>query len=140
MKPESVFPGSGIVKAVANGTRDPVGIRHGFHPLDYALFATLLLISLAVGIYYAVRGQKNTNEYLRASRSMSVIPISLSIYMSHMSAILVLGQSAEMYIWGAQNWLQVVGMAMGFVFTAAVLVPFFYPLNLTSVFEVGARR
>ena len=122
--------------ARANGTRLPVGVRHGFHPADYVLFAGLLLSSLAVGIYYAVLGQKTTSEYLRANKSLPVVPISLSIMMSYLSAILVLGQSAEMYTWGAQNWLQAAGIGLGYIFVVFVFVPLFHPLNLTSAFEV----
>ena len=66
-----------------------------------------------------------------------LIPVSLSITASYVSALLVLGYPAEMYAFGGQWLLHAVGTALGAVLAAVLFVPVFYPLKLTSVNEVS---
>ena len=110
--------------------------QRGFHWADYLLFSALLASSLGIGIYHAFRGNKTTQEYLMGDRQLSVVPVAFSIFMSFISAILVLGNTAEMYQWGAQGFLQVFGSSMAYLMVVFVFIPLFYPLNLTSSFEV----
>ena len=55
---------------------------------------------LAIGVIFCIRGQKNTEEFLMASRSMGTLPMTLSLVASFMSAITLLGTPAEMYVSG----------------------------------------
>ena len=50
-----------------------------------------------------------------------------------------LGNTAEMYLYGVQNFLSCIGSCVAFVFSAIVFVPLFHPLRLTSSFEVNAQ-
>ena len=107
--------------------------------VDYVIFALVLGVSAGIGIYYAFCGtkQKSTKEFLMASRSMGVFPVTLSLLASFMSAITLLGTPAEMYIFGTQYWL----IAIAYLFTmpasAYLFLPIFYRLNLTSCYEVS---
>lgn len=56
--------------------------------------------------------------------------------MSYISAILVLGNTAEMYLHGTQMWFAAIGSSMAFAVSALLFVPLFYPLNITSSFQV----
>ena len=67
---------------------------------------------------------------------MSLLPITASIFMSFVSALLVLGNTAEMYHHGAQFFLQVIGASLGYLVTAYLIVPIIYPLKITSSFQV----
>ena len=69
-----------------------------------------------------------------------LIPVSLSIMASYVSAILVLGYPAEMYAFGGQWILHAVGTAIGAALACVLFVPLFYPLKLTSINEVSASR
>ncbi|PVD36488.1 hypothetical protein C0Q70_03472 [Pomacea canaliculata] len=121
--------------------------RHGdeerlFGPVDYVLFVLMLVISAAIGIFYGCWGgkQKTTKEFLMANRSMSIIPVAISILVSFMSAILILGTPAEMYTQGTQYMIYIVGILLAIVIAALIFVPLLYPLKLTSSFEYLEKR
>ncbi|KAH9509623.1 Sodium-dependent multivitamin transporter [Bulinus truncatus] len=105
---------------------------------DYVIFAAMLIVSLAIGIWFALRGgrQKTQGEYLLANRSMSIIPVAISILASFMSAILILGYPAEMYTQGTEFYVTLLGMFLGIAGASLLFVPLLFPLNLTSAFEV----
>ena len=73
-----------------------------FGVANYAVFGAMLLVSAAIGVFFWWRGQKSTEEYLMASRSMGTIPMTLSLVASFMSAITLLGTPAELYVSGTQ--------------------------------------
>ena len=73
---------------------------------------------------------------LHFNRQMSVIPVSLSMTLSFISAILILGMPAEMYAFGTQFWMDNIGMILGAVMAAILFVPLLYPLRLYSCYEV----
>lgn len=106
--------------------------------LDLIIFTLMLVISAGIGIFYSCRGdkQRTTNEFLMANRSMSVVPVAISILVSFVSAILVLGTPAEMYVNGTQYTLYVVGVVLAVIIANLIFVPLLYPLRLTSSFEV----
>jgi len=69
---------------------------------DYTILAVVLIISVAIGIYYRFVGgkQSTTTEYLLADRSMGITPVAFSLMASFMSAITILGVSMENYQYG----------------------------------------
>ncbi len=77
------------------------------------------------------------SEYLVGDRRLSLLPVTASIFMSFISAILVLGNTAEMYLHGGQAFLQTIGASAAYFITAFIVVPILYPLKLTSKFEVS---
>jgi Na+/proline symporter len=53
-----------------------------FSNVDYVLFATMMLLSLLIGVYYgffAKRKQNTTVEYLLGSKNLKVIPTAISL-------------------------------------------------------------
>ncbi|XP_050398733.1 sodium-coupled monocarboxylate transporter 1 isoform X1 [Patella vulgata] len=108
-----------------------------FEAWDYVLFSLLLLVSAVIGIYYAVQARRNASmgEFLMASRSLGIIPVSVSILVSFMSAILILGTPAEMYVEGTGYCVYLIGMIFAIVIAAITFVPLLYSLKLTSSFE-----
>ncbi|OWF48977.1 sodium-coupled monocarboxylate transporter 1 [Mizuhopecten yessoensis] len=112
-----------------------------FDAWDWVAFAAMLGISAGIGIFYALRGRReaSTAEFLMGGRNMQLLPIAISILVSFMSAILILGTPAEMYMEGTQYFLYVIGIMLAVVLAALIFVPLLYPLNLTSSFEVSKR-
>ena len=51
-------------------------------------------------------------------------------------AITLLGNPAEIYIYGTQYWMIWIGYAMLIPMAAHIFIPVFFRLQLTSVFEV----
>ena len=111
----------------------------GFEWYDIVIFTLTLAVSLGIGLYYAFvgGGQKTTKDYLMGGRKMKTIPVALSMVMSYISAILVLGNTAEMYTWGCQVFMTAIGSSFAYVLSAILFVPLFFPLRLTSSFEVS---
>lgn len=105
---------------------------------DYVVFAGMLLISAAIGIYYAFAGggQQTSKDFLMGGRSMSAVPVALSLTASFMSAVTVLGTPAEVYRFGAI--FSIFGITYFFVvvISAEVFLPVFYRLGITSTYEV----
>ncbi|KAF2356272.1 Sodium/solute symporter [Trinorchestia longiramus] len=63
-----------------------------FGVIDYCVFVVSLGASLGIGIYHCVRGNRTTDDFLLASRSMSAAPIALSLTATLVSSIAILAQ------------------------------------------------
>jgi len=110
----------------------------GFHIIDYVIFAVVLLVSLSIGFYHAFTGgrQRTTKEYLLANRQLTTVPVTLSILVSFVSGIVILGIPAEMYTRGTQLFMRTVGYCLACVISSLLFVPLFFNLRVTSSFEV----
>ncbi len=106
---------------------------------DYFLFAITLLVCLGIGIYFASagRGQRSPEEYLHGERKLLPVPVGASIALSSISAVLVIGGSAETYEHGAQRFVDLLGIMVGLAVGYLLFIPMFYNLKITSVFQVG---
>uniref|UniRef100_A0A1I8HLC5 Sodium-coupled monocarboxylate transporter 1 n=1 Tax=Macrostomum lignano TaxID=282301 RepID=A0A1I8HLC5_9PLAT len=115
---------------------------NSFHWADYVILVLSLLISCSVGIYFALSGgkQRTTAEYLMGDRSMRLVPVSVSLVASFLSAILILGHPAEIYLNGIGFHFHLLGVTVAYVLSAVLFVRLFYPLRLTSVFEYLDKR
>lgn len=109
-----------------------------FSAADYVVFAATLLVSASIGLYYAIKDRKMTDEkeFLLAGRSMQTLPVSLSLLSSFISAITLLGTPAEVYTNNTMYWWISIGFILSAAGTAHIFVPVFYQLEITSVFQV----
>lgn len=120
----------------------PTKDRKTFHWSDYLVFGILLGMYVLIGVYQAVKNaffskkQEDTEEFLVGGRSMSIIPVALSILSAFLSAILILGTPAEIYTEGTQYWMYVWGQMFSVILATLLFVPLLYPLRLTSSYEV----
>ncbi|XP_012940066.1 sodium-coupled monocarboxylate transporter 1, partial [Aplysia californica] len=119
-----------------------VQVRNDFTAWDYVVFAAMLGVSMSIGVFFAFRQrrQESQGDYLMASRSLGIIPVSISILVSFMSAILILGTPAEMYRQGAEYIVSLLGTVLGIFIAVFLFVPLLYPLKMTSAFEYLERR
>ncbi|XP_045128260.1 sodium-coupled monocarboxylate transporter 1-like [Portunus trituberculatus] len=112
----------------------------GFTWADYVMFCGMLLLSLFIGVFYAYKNRKKANEeFLLGGRSMSCIPVSLSLVASYISAILVLGGPAETYYHNI-SWIVGMGGLAAIPVVAIVFLPFLYQMRITSVYEYLETR
>ncbi|NXN51423.1 SC5A8 protein, partial [Rynchops niger] len=104
---------------------------------DYVVFAAMLLVSAVIGIYYAFvgGGQKTSKDFLMGGRSMSALPVALSLTASFMSAVTVLGTPAEIYRYGAIFCIFAITYALVVLCSAEIFLPVFYKLGITSTYE-----
>ncbi|XP_026518947.1 sodium-dependent multivitamin transporter-like, partial [Terrapene carolina triunguis] len=108
-----------------------------FTVADYTVFVLLLVLSSAIGLYYALSGgrQRTVQEFLLANRSMSFLPVALSLLATFQSAVAILGVPAEIYRFGTEYWFLGCCYILGLLIPAHVFIPVFYRLHLTSTYE-----
>ena len=92
-----------------------------------------------IGLYHSGR-QRSTSEYLMGNHNIQVIPAAMSLTVSFISSILILGEPAEMYTFGGQLWISKFGWMLGAVLSTVIFVPVLHPLKLTSVNEVNSSN
>src|SRR6218665_197577 len=105
---------------------------------DYFVFAIILAISAAIGLYYACSGgkQKTTAELILANKSMSALPVAISLFASYISTATTLGMPAEIFSQGTMYWMCVWGVMCSPIVGAFIFGPFFHRLKILSVYEV----
>ncbi|XP_077331674.1 sodium/iodide cotransporter [Lithobates pipiens] len=109
---------------------------------DYGVFAAMLFGSTSIGLFYALSrgGQKTSDDFFTGGRSMSAVPVGLSLAASFMSAVQVLGVPAEAYRYGAKFLLMCLGQILNSLITAYLFMPVFYRLGITSTYQYLAMR
>ncbi|XP_021965091.2 sodium-coupled monocarboxylate transporter 1 isoform X1 [Folsomia candida] len=111
-----------------------------FHWFDWVVVAATLGASLAIGIYYALKGNKSNEDLLVGGRNMAVLPVAASVMATYISAITVLGYPAEVYSFGGQIIIHNIVSAIGVACSAFIFVPYFYKMKLTSINEYLEHR
>ncbi|KAM6964934.1 solute carrier family 5 member 6a [Aplochiton taeniatus] len=112
-------------------------VRMHFSTADYVIFALLLIASTGIGLFYAFSGgrQRTTQEFLLADRSMSCLPVSLSLLATFQSAVAILGAPSEIYTFGTQYWFLGCSYFLGLLIPAHIFIPVFYRLRISSAYE-----
>ncbi|KAK3095438.1 hypothetical protein FSP39_014685 [Pinctada imbricata] len=111
--------------------------RRVFHIADYVIFIVTIVVSLGIGIFYALSGgrQRTTSEFLVGNRKMSVLPVAISLMVSFESSIMMLGLPAEIYTYGIQWIMAIIGLFVADMASVKIMVPLIYPLKITSAYE-----
>uniref|UniRef100_A0A667X7H6 Solute carrier family 5 member 5 n=1 Tax=Myripristis murdjan TaxID=586833 RepID=A0A667X7H6_9TELE len=107
----------------------------GFVLADYAVFAAMLLVSMAIGLIQALRKKPrdiSSDDFFTGGRSMSAVPVGLSLCASFMSAVQVLGVPAEASRYGLKFLYMCLGQSINSMLTAYLFLPVFYRLGITS--------
>ena len=110
-------------------------LRAKFGAGNYVVFFLMLLVSAVIGVYYWWRGNKTTEDFLLAGRSMSTIPMTLSLAASFMSAITLLGVTMENYTYGTQFVVINISYLLSTPVAAHIFLPVFYGLQSASVYK-----
>jgi len=107
--------------------------------VDYVLFGFVLLISSVIGIYFGFRHRKKmtSSEYLLANKSISWVPIFVSLVVSFFSSVGVMGLTANMYSTGVTFAVHAFAFIIPITLNAEVFTPIFRRLQLVSVNEVN---
>lgn len=106
---------------------------------DYLVFSIMLVVSSAIGIFFAVKNLRkkgaSSDEMLTGSKTLPVIPVALSLSASFTSGTTLLGIPAEVYARGGEQWLWSLGLIPCFLIVAYFILPVFYRLHLTNAYE-----
>ncbi|XP_073672377.1 sodium-coupled monocarboxylate transporter 1 [Paramisgurnus dabryanus] len=113
-----------------------------FSAWDYVVFTLMLVISAGIGLYFAFTGggQRSSADFLVGGRSMTAVPVALSLTASFMSAITVLGTPVEVYQYGAIFMLICFAYVLMVVVSSEIFLPIFYRLGITSTYEYLEMR
>ena len=95
-----------------------------------------LPVQLPVQLPAVFRRAVCPQEFLLADRSMSCLPVSLSLLATFQSAVAILGAPSEVYTFGTQYWFLGCSYFLGLLIPAHVFIPVFYRLRLSSAYEV----
>lgn len=113
-----------------------------FHWVDYIIFILVLAISTGIGVYYAVKTRRargsGSEALLTGGKKLQIVPVTLSLLASFMSAIFILGSPAEVYSESGIYWWISTGNVPAIICTAIFIVPIFYRLKLTSAYGVNS--
>ncbi|XP_058148801.1 LOW QUALITY PROTEIN: sodium/iodide cotransporter [Dasypus novemcinctus] len=118
------------------------GPRAAFGAWDYAVLAGLLLLSagLGLGAGLARGGPRSAEDFFTGGRRLGALPVGLSLAASFMSAVQVLGVPAEALRFGLKFLWMCLGQALCAALTAALFLPVFYRLGLTSTYQYLEMR
>ena len=107
---------------------------------DYAVFGGMLAVSFGIGIYHAVKSSGSNEDYLMGGHSIGVIPMAISLCASFNSAYMILGIPSEMYTYGTQFYIMILGTGIGVVMAGEMWVPVLYRLKVVSIYEYFELR
>ncbi|KAK2835376.1 hypothetical protein Q5P01_015860 [Channa striata] len=107
----------------------------GFTLADYAVFATMLFISMAIGLFQALKKTQSSasaDDFFTGGRSLPAVPVGLSLCASFMSAVQVLGVPSEVSRYGFKFLYMCLGQSINSLLTAYLFLPVFFRLGITS--------
>ncbi|KAF9811943.1 hypothetical protein SFRURICE_021300 [Spodoptera frugiperda] len=112
----------------------------GFGVGDYVVFGVLCAVSCAGGLWYSAIGSKakkvvDVKDYLLGGRALSTFPVAMSLIASYVSGVTILGTPAEIYNYGTQYWLVVIGVTLSCIAVVTIYLPVFCTLRLSSSYE-----
>uniref|UniRef100_A0A4W4GC13 Solute carrier family 5 member 5 n=1 Tax=Electrophorus electricus TaxID=8005 RepID=A0A4W4GC13_ELEEL len=120
-------------------TENPETDRQGFRLADYAVFASMMLVSLTIGLVQSMRrvaGDSEVEHFFTGGRRMAPLPVGMSLCASFMSAVQVLGVPSEAYLYGLKFLYMCLGQTLNSLLTALLFLPVFYRLHITSSNQV----
>uniref|UniRef100_UPI0037E750E3 sodium/iodide cotransporter n=1 Tax=Semicossyphus pulcher TaxID=241346 RepID=UPI0037E750E3 len=102
---------------------------------DYAVFASMLLVSMAIGLFQALKKssrEASADDFFTGGRNLPAVPVGLSLCASFMSAVQVLGVPAEASRYGFKFLYMCLGQSINSLLTAYLFLPVFFRLGITS--------
>lgn len=110
-------------------------VSSGFVVADYAVFSAMLLVSMGIGLFQALKKipkKATADDFFTGGRSMPAVPVGLSLCASFMSAVQVLGVPSEAYRYGFKFIYMCIGQSLNSLLTAYLFLPVFFRLGITS--------
>ena len=116
-----------------------MAVDERFSAVDYVVFSIMLLISALIGVWYGCGpgGKQTTAEYHLGDRQMKNWPVAISILVSSLSAITILGIPGEIYTYGTQFSVVIFSYVLVYAAVCTVYIPMFRRIKITSVNEVN---
>lgn len=111
-----------------------------FSLLDWIIVAGYLLILFGMGWFFTINKSKNAQDYFLGGNKMPYWVVAISVIATTQSAATFLGGPDQGYR-GNYTYLAVnIGAIVASLFVAKVLIPKFYALKVTTVYELLENR
>lgn len=113
------------------------------HVLDYVLYAFLMALGVAQGLYVSCRkrrGHDVSREAFLGDRSLGVLPLAVSVLVSTASPLGLVALTAHFYAYGLHLAWNVLITVSAVPLVVYCVVPVFYRLGVTSIFEYIRMR
>ncbi|XP_054919345.2 sodium-coupled monocarboxylate transporter 2-like isoform X1 [Dermacentor andersoni] len=113
------------------------------HVLDYVLYALLMALGVAQGLYVSCRkrrGHDVSREAFLGDRSLGVLPLAVSVLVSTASPLGLVALTAHFYAYGLHLVWNVLITVSAVPLVVYCVVPVFYRLGVTSIFEYIRMR
>jgi SSS family transporter len=111
-----------------------------FSPLDYALFALYLAVSVGVGLYSARKKSRNLGDYFLAGRGMNSILVAMSILAALFSGISYLAGPADVYKNGFGFAYAILAFFIATPITTIWILPKFYQSRFYTAYQFLEER
>jgi sodium-coupled monocarboxylate transporter 8/12 len=110
-----------------------------FGVIDAGIILCYLLMLTLIGVYFS-RRQRNLEEYFLASKTMSWLPIGMSLMAALNSGIDYVMQPSSIIIYGLVFTVGVLSWFFLYPWAAYVTIPFYRRLNVLSAYEYLETR
>ncbi|XP_076811217.1 sodium-coupled monocarboxylate transporter 1-like [Clavelina lepadiformis] len=113
-----------------------------FGTVDLVVFIGMVFGVASIGAFYAFKDRKNTSldNYYFGGKNMSPIPVGLSMAVSFISSITILGYPVQSYIYGTVIVWFGLSTAVQVVIACIYYIPLFHRLKIVSVYEYLEMR
>ncbi|KAI4465475.1 sodium-coupled monocarboxylate transporter [Holotrichia oblita] len=117
-------------------------LKNSFSWADYLVLCTMLVVSCGIGVFYGFfAGEQTTsNDFLLGGSSMGTFPMAMSLAASFITAIELLGNPAEMYLYGSQYWMVCLSFLFAVPLASKLYLPVYMKLRVTSSYEYLSMR
>ncbi|GFY42778.1 sodium-coupled monocarboxylate transporter 1 [Trichonephila inaurata madagascariensis] len=108
--------------------------------MDYVVIGITLVIPTIIGLKFRSKKTRDetSKEYLLAGKDMSIFPVIMSITVTMLSGITMLGHPAEIYRYGLQLLLLCVGFPIGTVLSSYIFLPVYFQCDVSTSYEVNS--
>ncbi|KAB0796174.1 hypothetical protein PPYR_10235, partial [Photinus pyralis] len=107
-----------------------------FGLIDHVILYCSIFLSLGIGMYFGFcKKSHSTEDYLLGDRKMKVVPVAVSVVVSYISGVTLLGHSADVYLYGTNIVWTVLSCLVATVIGAYLFLPVICKLKTPNAFE-----
>ncbi len=107
-----------------------------FSTIDWMIVAGYLALLFGMGWKYALRGSANVKDYFLGGNNMQYLVVAISVIATTQSAATFLGGPDQGYRGNYTYLAANIGAIIASLFIAKILIPKFYALKATTVYEL----
>ena len=108
----------------------------GLNYIDWLIFSAYFILMASTGWYFSRQKVSNTKAYFLGDKNMSIWLVAISVLATAQSAATFLGGPDQGYRSNLTYLATNIGTILAAVFVAKLMIPRFYELKVTTVYEL----